>query len=50
MKRPAWIDELEALAARFGGAVPADLASLTLAELWGLYGFLRSWLESGGGR
>lgn len=48
MSRPYWIAELEALAAGIGAGVGADLAALTLAELWGVYVFLRALAETGG--
>jgi hypothetical protein len=38
---PAWLTDLQALAARFSGlGIGPDLAALTLAEVWGLYRFL----------
>ena len=41
MNDPAWLDELQALAARFAGlGIGPDLAALTVAEAWGLYLFL----------
>lgn len=37
-----WLDDLHALAARFSGwGIGPDLASLTLAQAWGLYCLLR---------
>ena len=48
MNRPAWMEELAFLAARYCSVVGADLAALTLAELWGVYLFLRTWAERGG--
>ena len=39
--RPAWLDRLECLAARFPElCLGTDLAALSVAELWGLYRFL----------
>lgn len=44
----AWLDRLNALAVRFSHlGVSADLAALSLTELWALYLFL-SRLEGGG--
>lgn len=41
MNGPAWLDDLQALAARFAGlGIGPDLAALTLAEAWCLYRFL----------
>lgn len=41
MNGPAWLEDLQALAARFAGlGVGPDLSALTLAEAWGLYRFL----------
>ncbi len=48
MSRPAWLDELELLAIRYGNAIGPDLAALTTAELWGVYLFLRALAEQGG--
>lgn len=43
MSRSDWCNELEALAIRFPQAgVSADLAALSLAELWGVLQFLRT--------
>jgi hypothetical protein len=44
----SWLTELEALAARFGCGVAADMAAMNLAQLWALYGFLRARAEGGG--
>lgn len=42
MNRPAWLDSLQALAARVAGlGIGPDLATLILAEAWGLFVFLR---------
>ena len=42
MSAPAWLTELETLAVRFAHlGVSADLASLTLAEAWGVLQYLR---------
>ena len=48
MSRPAWVADLETLAARYGLGIGADLAALTMAELWGVYAFLRAMAERGG--
>ena len=41
MNAPAWLEDLQALAARFAGlGIGPDLAALTLAEAWALYRFL----------
>lgn len=41
MNTPAWLEDLQALAARFGAyGIGPDLAALTLAQAWGLYRFL----------
>ena len=41
MNAPAWLEDLQALAARFAGlGIGPDLAALSLAEAWGLYRFL----------
>lgn len=41
MNRPAWLEDLHRLAARFNGlGIGPDLAALTLAEAWALYRFL----------
>jgi hypothetical protein len=48
MTRPDWLTELEALAARFVGPVGPDLAGLALADLWGVYRFLKGLAERGG--
>ena len=49
MTRPAfWIDELQALAARFSAlGITPDIAGLTLAEAWGLFVFLRRIAQGG---
>ena len=49
MKRRDWQTQLRELAARFTAyGIDADLASLTLAEAWGVYRFLLR-LAAGGG-
>ena len=48
MTRPAWIDDLEGLAARFGGCVGHDLALMTLTELWAVYTFLSAYFAQRG--
>jgi hypothetical protein len=41
MNSPAWLEGLQALAARFAGlGVGPDLAALSLGEAWGLCRFL----------
>ena len=41
MNAPAWVDDLQALAARCTGlGIGPDLAALTPAEAWALYRFL----------
>jgi hypothetical protein len=41
MKTNCWMTELHALAARFTGyGFNADLATITMADAWGLYLFL----------
>lgn len=41
MNAPAWLEDLHALAARFGAyGIGPDLAAVTLAQAWGLYRFL----------
>lgn len=44
----SWLDELEALVARFGCAVAADLSAMNIAQLWALYCFLKAQAERGG--
>lgn len=42
MKPAAWLEDLQALAARFAGlGIGPDLATVTLAEAWGIFVFLR---------
>ena len=42
-----WLNELNGLLARFSGmGISADLASMGLIELWGVYCFLRRLAES----
>lgn len=49
MSRPEWCNELEALAIRFPQAgVSADLASMSLVELWGVLQYLRTLAQSHG--
>lgn len=48
MNRPAWFSELEALAARYGAGMGIDVASLALADLWGVYRFLQAVAERAG--
>lgn len=41
-----WLDDLQALAVRFAGlGITPDLATMTLAEAWGLFLFLRQLAE-----
>lgn len=41
MNAPAWLEYLQALAARFAGyGIGADLAAVSLVQAWGLYRFL----------
>lgn len=41
MNGHAWLEDLQALAARFVGlGIGPDLAALTMAEAWGLYRYL----------
>ena len=41
MNAPEWMEDLQLLSARFAGlGIGPDLAALTLAEAWALYGFL----------
>ena len=42
MTGPAWIEELQMLAARLSGyGIGPDMAGLTLAQAWGVFVFLR---------
>lgn len=42
-----WLDELNGLLARFSGmGIGADVAALSLCELWGVYCFLRRLAEA----
>lgn len=38
----AWLDELQALADRFGCCVSADMATMDCTQLRALYGFLKA--------
>jgi len=41
MNSPVWLESLQTLAARFSHlGIGADMASLSIVELWGLYLFL----------
>lgn len=42
-----WLDDLQALAARFGCGVAADMAAMNYAQLWALYAFLKAKAEGG---
>jgi len=48
MRRPDWMTDLEALAARYGAGLGVDLAALALADLWGVYRYLRAVAERAG--
>lgn len=37
-----WLDELQALAARFGYWIGPDMAAMNLAQLWALYAVLEA--------
>ena len=45
MTASQWLTDLEALAARYGAGIPADLGAMAMADLWGLYRFLRALAE-----
>lgn len=42
-----WLDDLQALAARFGCYVASDIAAMKVAQLWALYACLKSTVERG---
>jgi hypothetical protein len=42
-----WLNDLEALAARFGCCVGADFAAMNCAQLWAVYAFLKAKAEGG---
>ncbi|WP_292931770.1 hypothetical protein [Noviherbaspirillum sp.] len=47
MNSGTWLDELNGLVARFSGmGIGADIAALSLCELWGIYCFLRRLAEA----
>jgi hypothetical protein len=47
MNGAGWVDELNGLLARFSGmGITADIAALSLCELWGVYCFLRRLAEA----
>ena len=49
MMRGDWLYELNGLLVRFSGmGMNADLAALSLCELWGIYCYLRRLAESQG--
>jgi hypothetical protein len=49
MTGASWLDELNGLLARFSGmGIGADIAAMTLIELWGVYCLLRRLAESQG--
>ena len=37
-----WLDEVQLLADRFGCGVPGEMAMMSHAQLWALYGFLKA--------
>lgn len=43
----AWINELEALAARFGCGVASDMAAMNYAQLWAVCAVLGGALKGG---
>lgn len=42
-----WLDDLQALAARFGCCVASDMAAMHIAQLWALSACLKYTLERG---
>lgn len=42
-----WLDDLQALAARFGCTVGADLVAMNCSQLWAVYAFLKANAEGG---
>jgi hypothetical protein len=42
-----WAHDLQALAARFGCCIGADLAAMNCAQLWAVYAFLKAKAEGG---
>jgi len=42
-----WLNNLEALMARFGCGIGSDVAAMNCAQLWALYAFLRGSVEGG---
>lgn len=47
MNGEPWLDELSMLLERFSGlAISADIAALSLCELWGMYCYLRHLAEA----
>ena len=47
MNNTHWLERLQTLIARFSYiGIDADIASLTLIELWGLYTYLNRLVES----
>lgn len=47
MNNTQWLERLQTLIARFNYiGIDADIASLTLIELWGLYTYLNRLVES----
>jgi hypothetical protein len=42
MSAPAWLEDLSMLVARHGGVIGQDLATMTLAQLWGLHLYLHT--------
>jgi hypothetical protein len=46
MTHPLWLYQLQALSARFADlGITADLASMSLIELWGVYRYLQRLTE-----
>lgn len=46
MNGATWLDELNGLLARFSGiGISADIGSMSLIELWGVYCYLRRLAE-----
>lgn len=42
-----WLEDLHALAARFGCCMASDVAAMNVAQLWALYAFLKSSMDGG---
>lgn len=41
-----WLDEVQLLADRFSCVVPADMATMSKAQLWALHAFLKAKMRS----